>query len=113
MNYSKKSKLILVISVIYLIFFFALSTGLINAILEDVNVPEGLTIVPSRSLQTLSETIIITLILFVGVFVSFLLYRSGQSNTPKTQYGFLIGGFFVIAMSLVLGLMIINIKLSL
>ena len=113
LNYSKRSKLILVISVIYLIFFFALSTGLINAILEGVNVPEGLTIVPSRSLQTISETIIITLILFVGVFGSFLLYRSGHSNTPKTQYGFLAGGFFVITMSLILGLMIINIKLNL
>ena len=113
MNYNKKSKLILVISVIYLIFFFALSSGLINAVIEGVNVPEGLTIVPSRSLQTLSETIIITLILFVGVFGSFLVYRAGHSTTTKTQYGFLIGGFFVMTMSLVLGLMIINIKLNL
>jgi hypothetical protein len=113
LNYNKKSKLILVITVIYLIFFFALSSGIINAIIEGVNVPEGLTIVPSRSLQTISETIIITLILFVGVFGSFLVYRAGHSNTPKTQYGFLAGGLFVITMSLVLGLMIINIKLSL
>jgi hypothetical protein len=112
LNYNKKSKLILVISVIYLIFFFALSSGIINAIIEGVNVPEGLTIVPSRSLQTLSETIIITLILFVGVFGSFLVYRAGHSTTTKTQYGFLIGGLFVMTMSLVLGLMIINIKLN-
>jgi hypothetical protein len=110
---STKPKLIIVISVIYLVFFFALSSGLINAILEGGKVPKGFTIVPSRSLQTISETIIITLILFVGVFGSFLLYRSGYSHTPKTQYGFLAGGFFVITMSLILGLMIINIKLNL
>ena len=96
-----------------MVFFFELSTGLINALLEGGNVPKGFTIVPSRSLQTISETIIITLILFVGVFGSFLLYRSGHSHTPNTQYGFVAGWFFVITMSLILGLMIINIKLNL
>jgi hypothetical protein len=86
-----KSKPILIISVIYLIIFFALSSGLINAILEGSSLPEGITFIPSRSVQTISETIIMTLILFVGMSGAFLVYKSGFAKTPKTQYGFLAG----------------------
>lgn len=106
-----KSKTILIVSVVYLIIFFALSSGLINAIIEGSNLPEGVTFIPSRSIQTISETTIMTLILFVGMSGTFLLYKSGFAITPKTQYGFLAGGFFTVVMSLVLGLMLINNKI--
>jgi hypothetical protein len=106
-----KSKTILIVSVVYLIIFFALSSGLINAILEGSNLPEGITFIPSRSIQTISETIIMTLTLLVGMSGAFLLYKSGFAITSKTQYGFLAGGFFIVAISLILGLMLINNKI--
>lgn len=106
-----QSKTILIVSVIYLIIFFALSSGLINAILEGSNLPEGITFIPSRSIQTINETLIMTFILFVGMGGAFLLYKSGFAITSKTQYGFLAGGFFTLVMSLLLGLMLINNKI--
>lgn len=106
-----KSKPILIISVIYLIIFFALSSGLINAIIEGSSLPEGITFIPSRSVQTISETIIMTLILFVGMSGAFLVYKSGFATTPKTQYGFLAGGFSVIILSMFIGLSLINVKI--
>ena len=77
------SKLLIVVSIIYLIFFFSLSSGLINAILEGENLPNNLTFIPSRSFQTMSETIILVIILFVGTIGTFLLYQSGKVLTLK------------------------------
>ena len=111
MQLRSNSKLLLVVSIIYLIFFFSLSSGLINAILEGENLPNNLTFIPSRSFQTMSETIILVIILFVGTIGTFLLYQSGKVLTLKAQYGFITGGFCVIVLSLVLGFMIINIKI--
>ncbi|MGD1835808.1 MAG: hypothetical protein ACPKQO_08805 [Nitrososphaeraceae archaeon] len=108
---TSNSKLILVISIIYIIFFFSLSSGLINAILEGENLPDNLTFIPSRSFQTMSETIILVIILSVGTIGTFLLYQSGKVLTLKAQYGFIIGGFCAIALSLALGFMVINIKI--
>ncbi|MGD1839172.1 MAG: hypothetical protein ACPKPY_14070 [Nitrososphaeraceae archaeon] len=108
---TSNSKLILVISIIYIIFFFSLSSGLINAILEGENLPDNLTFIPSRSFQTMSETIILVIILSVGTIGTFLLYQSGKVLTLKAQYGFIIGGFCAIVLSLALGFMVINIKI--
>lgn len=102
----------ILVSITYLVFFFLFASGLINAILEGTNLPKGLNVIQSRSVQTFSETIIITFILFVGLFGTFLLYRSGQSINAKTQYGFLVGGFFILTLSLILGLMLIKTKIG-
>jgi hypothetical protein len=51
-----------------------------------------------------------TLILFVGMRGLFSL-QIGVATTPKTQYGFLAGGFSVIILSMFIGLSLINVKI--
>src|SRR5919109_2106446 len=104
------SRIVLIAAVVYLVIFFALVSGLINAILEGSLTPRGTFIIPSRSAQTLGETIVTTMILFMGMAGAFLLYRSGQALTTKTQEALLAAGFGVFAISLKLGLMLVNIK---
>jgi hypothetical protein len=104
------SRILLIASILYLIILFALVSGLINAILEGGRASRGAFVTPSRSVQTLGETIVTTMILFMGMAGVFLLYKSGQALTTKTQEAFLAAGFVVLSISLVLGLMLVNIK---
>jgi hypothetical protein len=46
----------------------------------------------------------------MGMAGVFLLYRSGQVSTTKTQETLLAAGFGVLLISLTLGLMLVNIK---
>jgi hypothetical protein len=104
------SRIVLIASVLYLVIFFALVSGIINAILEGSLTPQGTFIIPSRSAQTLGETIVTTMILFMGMVGAYLLYRSGQALTTKSQETLLAAGFGVLFISLTLGLMLVNIK---
>jgi hypothetical protein len=67
-------------------------------------------IVPSRSIQTIGETIVTMMILFMGMVGTFLLYRSGKAVTPKTQEGLLAAGFAVLGISLMIGFRLIDFK---
>jgi hypothetical protein len=104
------SRIVLITAVAYLVIFFALVSGLINAILEGARTPRGTFIIPSRSIQTLGETIVSTIILFMGMAGAFLLYKSGQVLTTKGQEALLAAGFGILSISLTLGLMLIKIK---
>jgi hypothetical protein len=106
---TSSSRVVWVVAVAYLAFFFALASGMINAIIEGRNL-EGY-VLPSRSVQTIGETVVITLILFVGMTGTFMLYHSGRTENPKVQQALLIAGFGVLGIALLLGFMLINIKL--
>jgi hypothetical protein len=103
------SKVVWVVAVAYLAFFFALASGMINAIIEGRGI-SGF-VLPSRSVQTIGETVVITLILFIGMAGAFMLYNSGRSPNPKVQQALLISGFGVLGIALLLGFILIDIKL--
>ncbi len=102
------SKYIPIASVIYLIAFFAFASGLVNSIIEGARSKEF--IIPSRSIQTIGETIVIVMILFMGMFGAYLLYNSGKTAALKNQWGFMTGGFTVIIIALIVGFHIVGIK---
>ena len=104
------SKYITIATVLYLVAFFAFASGLVNSIIEGSRA-RGI-IVPSRSVQTIGETTVAVVILFIGMFGAYLLYRSGKAATPKSQWAFLIGGFVVLLISLIVGFSIIKIKMG-
>jgi hypothetical protein len=106
---TSSSRVVWVVAVAYLAFFFALASGMINAIIEGRNL-EGY-VLPSRSVQTIGETVVITLILFVGMTGAFMLYHSGRTENPKVQQALLIAGFGVLGIALLLGFILVNIKL--
>lgn len=103
------SKIVWVVAVMYLTFFFALASGMINAIIEGRNL-SGF-VLPTRAAQTIGETVVITMILFIGMAGTFLLYNSGRSSNPKVQQALLISGFGVLGIALLLGFILVNVKL--
>ena len=107
----RSSKLVLIAAVAYLVVFFALASGLFNSIIEGSRQgTRSSFILPSRSVQTIGETIVTMMILFMGMVGAFLLYRSGKAITPKTQEGLLAAGFTVLMISLMIGFTLINFK---
>ena len=103
-------KYVSVMAVIYLAFFFALASGLVNAIIEGKNLKTF--IVPSRNVQTLGETIVITIILFMGMAGIYLLYQAGRNVNPRSQQGLVLAGFSVLAVALGTGFFLVGVKLG-
>lgn len=103
------SKVVWVAAVAYLSFFFALASGMINAIIEGRDI--GGFVLPTRSVQTIGETVVITLVLFIGMAGTFMLYHSGRSANPKVQQALLISGFGMLGIALLVGFILVNVKL--
>ncbi|MGC1932581.1 MAG: hypothetical protein WA667_26710 [Candidatus Nitrosopolaris sp.] len=103
-------QLALIVAVAYLIMFFLLGSGVFNSIIEGPSVSTSTFIVPSRSVQTIGETIVTTMILFIGMAGAFLLYRSGKTVNQKSQGGLLAAGFTIIGIALILGFRLVGIK---
>jgi hypothetical protein len=103
------SKVVWIVAVAYLAMFFALASGMINALIEGAGINRFM--VQSRSVQTVGETVVITLILFIGMAGALMLYQSGRSPNPKVQKVLLMAGFGVLGISLILGFIIVQVKL--
>jgi hypothetical protein len=103
------SKVVWIVTVAYLTTFFALASGLINALIEGRGINRFM--IPSRSAQTIGETVVFTLLLFMGMTGVFMLYYSGRSANPKVQKALLIAGFGVSGIALLLGFIIVGVKL--
>jgi hypothetical protein len=107
---SKTSKIVVVAAMFYIITFFALASGLINSLIEGAAASSQAFILPTRSAQTLAETVVLVFILFIGMGGAILMHRAGQSGTTKTQGTFLASGFALVAISLMLGFALVNLK---
>ena len=79
------SKYITLATVVYLVAFFAFASGLVNSIIEGARSRQF--IIESRSIQTVGETIVIVVILFMGMFGAYLLYNSGKVCNAKESMG--------------------------
>jgi hypothetical protein len=103
------SKVVLIVAIAYLTTFFAFASGMINALIEGRGVNRFM--IPSRSAQTIGETVVFTLILFIGMAGTFMLYQSGRSANPKVQKALLIAGFGMLGIALLVGFMLVGVKL--
>ncbi|AIF83262.1 hypothetical protein NTE_01190 [Candidatus Nitrososphaera evergladensis SR1] len=103
------SKIAAVVAAGYIIAFFVLASGGLNAATEGSKVAAF--IVPSRSVQTPGETGAITLILVIGLAGMFMLHRAGKSAGARAQRIMLAGGFGVVAVALMIGYLLVNVKL--
>jgi hypothetical protein len=85
---------------------------MVNAIIEGGSSGSSRAfILPSRSVQTSGETLVITLLLFIGMAGTFLLYESGRSLDPRAQKAMLISGFGAMGVALLIGFMLVSVKL--
>jgi hypothetical protein len=106
---SGASKVALLVSIGFLVAFFSLASGLVNAVIEGSNAKQFL--IRTRSVQTPGETFAITLILFIGLGGAIFLHRAGKAISPRTQHAMLIGGLGVIGLSMFLGYLLVGLKL--
>jgi hypothetical protein len=105
---SGRSTVVFIVAGAYLITFFVLASGVVNASIEGAGARAF--IIPARGVQTLGETVAITMILFIGLAGTFLLYRAGKVFDTRSQNAFLAGGFGVAAVAMMLGYILINVK---
>jgi hypothetical protein len=95
----------------FLIAFFVLASGVVNAAVEGTGVRTTSFPLPIRTVQTPAETVAMTFILFVGLAGAILIYRAGKAYAPRTQQGLLAGGFAILAAGVMLGYLFVNLKL--
>ena len=103
------SKVAGIVAIAYIASFFAFSSGLINSLIEGRGVDAF--IVPTRTVQTTGETIVFTLILFIGMGGVLMLYQSGKSLNQKAQHALFVSGFGAIGIALLIGFMLVSVKL--
>jgi hypothetical protein len=103
------SKVAGLVAVAYLASFFAFASGLINSLIEGRNIDAF--IVPTRTVQTTGETLVFTLVLFIGMGGAFMLYQSGKSANQRSQQALLVSGFGAIGIALLVGFMLVGVKL--
>ena len=106
---SANSKIVWIVAAAYLALFFALASGLVNAMVEGKAIRAQ--IVPSRTIQTTGETVVVTMVLFIGMAGALMLYHSGRSPNPKVQQTLLIFGFGIMGIAMLLGFMLVDFKL--
>ena len=106
-------KIVSITSIIYLIFMFAFVSGAIHAIIEGGRTPAGqqFFLIPDRTTQTMAESVLSTLVFFLGLAGVYFIHRSSRPQTAKSQKMFFIAGFSIIAISLLAGFLLINFKL--
>lgn len=107
MAYSK-SKYITIGAVLYLVIFFAFASGLVNSIIEGSRARA--IVVPSRSIQSIGETVVTIMILFMGMVGIYLLYQSGKAASIRNQWVFVTSGFVTVAIALVVGYNLVHLK---
>jgi hypothetical protein len=103
------SKVAGIVAIAYLASFFAFASGLINSLIEGKGIMAF--IVPTRTVQTTGETLVFTLLLFIGMGGAFMLYQSGKSLNQRAQQALLISGFGAIGIALLIGFMLVSVKL--
>jgi FtsH-binding integral membrane protein len=99
-------------SIIYLIFMFSFASGAIHALIEGGRTQQQFLLIPDRSTQTMTETVLSTLIFFFGLAGVYFIHRSARPQVAKTQKMLFIAGFAIMAISLLAGFLILDFKLG-
>lgn len=99
------------IMLIYVLALIALSSGMINAVLEGGRVGvSGAVLATSSSVQSPIETTINIIILALGTSGVYLVYQSGRQIRPRVANFYLLAGMLIIVITLIMGLYIIGVK---
>lgn len=105
------NRIVSVTSIIYLIFMFALVSGAIHALIEGGRTGQQVFLIPDRSTQSMAESVLSTMIFFLGLAGLYFIHRSSRPQTAKTQKMFFVAGFSIVAISLLTGFLLLNFKL--
>ena len=90
---------------------FALVSGAVHAIIEGGRTGQQLFLIPDRSTQTMAESVLSTLIFFLGLVGVHFIHRSSKPQSAKSQKMFFVAGFSIVAIALLAGFLLLNFKL--
>lgn len=106
------NRIVSITSIIYLIFIFAFASGAIHAIIEGGQAGQQVFLVPDRSTQTMSESILGMMIFFLGLAGLYFVHKAAKPQTTKTQKTLFIAGFVIVGISLLGGFLLLGFKIG-
>ena len=104
-------KIVSITSIIYLIFMFAFASGAIHALIEGGRTAEQVLLIPDRATQSMAESVLSTMMFFLGLAGVHFLHRSSRPQSAKSQKMFFVAGFSIVGISLLAGFLLLNFKL--
>jgi len=105
------NKIVSVTSIIYLIFMFAFASGAIHALIEGGRTAEQVLLIPDRATQSMAESVLSTMMFFLGLAGIYFIHKSSKPQAAKAQKMFFVAGFSITAISLLAGFLLLNFKL--
>lgn len=106
------SRIVSVTSIIYLVFILSYASGAIHAFVEGGNSSSQVLLVPDRRVQTLTESVLLTLIFFLGLAGFYFVHGSARPQIGKQQKAYFIAGFSIIGISLLGTFLLVGFKLG-
>ena len=96
----------------YIIIIFIFSAGTVNAILEgSMEAVGGIPIIPSRLSQTITESIINSSMIAMGMIGFYLVFTGGkQALRGRIATTFVLGGLLLVSISVLIGYAILGLK---
>ena len=98
-------------SIIYLVFIFSFASGAIHAIIEGGKTGRQTLLVPDRSTQSMTESVLGTMIFFLGLAGIYFIHKSSRPQAAKAQKMFFIAGFSIAAISMLAGFLLLDFKM--
>jgi hypothetical protein len=97
------------IEVIYIIGIVVMTAGLVNAVIQPVNI--GYVIFPSSGAQSATETGVDALALLIGAIGIYMSYLSGRQTTKSRMVNFYLTiGLLMIAIAVYIGVYVLSSK---
>jgi hypothetical protein len=106
---TKSIKINVLLASIYLIIFFAFTSGIINAIIEGQNY-NVYQFIPSRSIQNNYETIIGIFILIFGLIGIMVMHKAYNNNKNNEKYIYISVGLIIFSLSVYFMYYLVNQK---
>lgn len=97
---------------IYLIVIFLLAAGVANAA-ANAGTPgiSGVTIAPTPSAQSVTETFILLFTYIIGALGSYAMYLSGrQTIRARSSEMFFVGGIILLSIAFTIGYFVVSVK---
>ncbi|MGD9672848.1 MAG: hypothetical protein AB7U98_05130 [Candidatus Nitrosocosmicus sp.] len=100
---------ILIVACIYILIYFAFTSGLINAVLEGQNYNQAV-FLPSRAVQNNYETFIGITVLLFGLVGAILTARAFIATKINEKYALLGAGFLILIISMIFMYKVMELK---
>ena len=97
------------VEIVYMLALFILFAGIINALLEGLSFSNYI-IIPSFRVQSLVETFLNFLAIIIGTSGIYLMYLGGKRTGKKAPSLYVISGWIILSISVLIWLFIISTK---